>query len=174
MVKQLLNLITLFVFISCSSNSTKEQEVSDVEIEDTVFESSNNTGSDTASVIKNAPAWTADFEESTNTYKIHRALNARLDTLSAQDLVSMVNRDSIHVAFIRTSHDTIYVSVPNSEYLTQRIGSTGAENFMATTTFTLTEMKGIKYVNYKFTEGDHASPGVYSRDDFKNLVQDQN
>ena len=63
----------------------------------------------------------------------------------------------------------MFISIPESEYLTQRIGSTGAENFMATTTFTLTEMRGIKYVSYDFTEGDHASPGVYSRKDFKNL-----
>ena len=169
MIKQLLNLIVLFVFISCQSDSTKEQEVSDAEIEDTVFESSNTPGSDSALIIKNAPVWTADFEEATNTYKIHKPVNARLDTLSAENLVSLVNRGSIHVDFIKTSHDTIYVSVPNSEYLTQRIGSTGAENFMAATTFTLTEIKGIKYVNYKFTEGDHASPGVYSRNDFKNF-----
>ena len=169
MSKQLFLFIILFSFISCSSNST-EQETPGVEIADTVFESSNNSGSDSSLVIRNEPnIWSADFEKTTNSYKIHKPANSRLDTLSATGLVSLVDRDSIKVNFIKTSHDTIYLSIPNSEYLTQRIGSTGAENFLATTTFTLTEMRGIKYVNFKFTEGDHASPGVYSRNSFKNL-----
>ena len=170
MIKQIFGVIILLAFIGCSSNSDKTQESSDVEIADTVFETSNNDGSDSPVVIKNSPSvWSADFETATNTYKIHKPVNSRLDTLSAQKLVSLANWDSVHVDFIKTSHDTMYVSIPNSEYLTQRIGSTGAENFMATTTFTLTEMKGIKFVNFKFKEGDHASPGVYSRADFKDL-----
>lgn len=169
MLKQLCGVIILFAFVSCSSNST-EREGDEVEVEDTVYESSNTPGSDSAIVIKNNPdIWSADFEATTNTYKIHKPANARLDTLSVQKLVSMVDADSIHVNYVKISHDTMYVVIPNSDYLTQRIGSTGAENFMATTTFTLTEMKGVKYVNYQFEEGDHASPGVYSRDDFKDL-----
>ncbi len=167
MVKQLCGILILFAFVSCSSNSTGEQG-DEVEVEDTVYETSNTPGPDSAIVIRNNPdIWSADFEATTNTYKIHKPANARLDTLSAQRLVSMVDADSIHVNYIKTSHDTMYVAIPNSHYLTQNIGSTGAENFMAATTFTLTETKGIKYVNYQFEEGDHASPGVYSRDDFK-------
>ena len=42
-------------------------------------------------------------------------------------------------------------------------GTTGADDYMSTTTFTLTELKNIKYVNYDFEEGDHAMPGTYSR-----------
>ncbi len=171
MIKQLFVAIILFLFISCSSNST-ESENSGVEIEDTVYESQNNPGADSAVVIKNAPSiWSADFEEATNTYKIHKPANARMDTLSGGKLVSLINVswDSIHLNFDKISHDTIYVSIPDSRYLTENIGSTGAENYMATATFSLTEMKGIKFVNYKFKGGDHASPGVYSRDDFKAL-----
>ena len=53
--------------------------------------------------------------------------------------------------------------IPHSEMLTERIGSTGAEIYMASATRSLTELKGIKYVNYDFEEGDHATPGVYNR-----------
>ena len=58
------------------------------------------------------------------------------------------------------------VEVINAEHLTQRMGSSGADNFLAQSTFTLTENKNIKFVNFVFEEGDHASPGIYSRNDF--------
>ncbi|MEO6221328.1 MAG: hypothetical protein ABIO81_12925 [Ginsengibacter sp.] len=172
MTKQLIKLIVLLIFINCNSNSSEEKENPDVEIQDTVFESATTTTGDSSLVIKNSPSiWSADFEESTNTYKIHKPVNSRLDTLSVEKIVSLINIswDSIHLNFLKISHDTMYVSIPDSRYLAQNIGSTGAENYMATSTFSLTEMKGIKYVNFKFTEGDHAYPGTYSRNDFKNF-----
>jgi len=59
----------------------------------------------------------------------------------------------------------VNIEVINAEYLTQRMGSTGAEEFLAVTTFTLTEFDNIKFVNFIFEEGDHAIPGLYSRED---------
>ncbi len=43
------------------------------------------------------------------------------------------------------------------------MGTSGAEGFMVSTTFTFTELNGIKYVSYDFQYGDHANPGVYDR-----------
>ncbi len=60
----------------------------------------------------------------------------------------------------------INVDVINDEYLTQRMGSTGAEEFLAMATFTLTEHDNIKFINFIFEEGDHARPGLYSREKF--------
>jgi hypothetical protein len=60
------------------------------------------------------------------------------------------------------------VEVINAEYLTQRMGSSGAQAYIASVTFTLTENPQIKRVNFIFEEGDHAMPGTYSRQDFKN------
>lgn len=164
------NLI-LFVLISCHSDSTENADA-EVITEDTVHDKVYNPAADSAIVIKNSPdIWTVDFESTTNTFKIHKPTNARPDTLSADKLIASINNnwDSIHLNFIKVSHDTIYVNIPNSEKLTEGLGSTGAENYMATTTFSLTEIEGIKYVNYGFKMGDHASPGVYSRSDFKNF-----
>lgn len=60
--------------------------------------------------------------------------------------------------------ETVNVEVINDEYLTQRMGSSGAETFLAAATYTLTEHANIKYVNFVFGGGDHAEPGVYSRE----------
>ena len=60
----------------------------------------------------------------------------------------------------------VNVEVVNDEFLTQRMGTTGAEAFLAVATFTLTEHEGIGGVNFIFTEGDHAAPGLYTRETF--------
>ncbi|MBK9440827.1 MAG: hypothetical protein IPN53_05715 [Comamonadaceae bacterium] len=58
------------------------------------------------------------------------------------------------------------VEVINAEHLTQRMGSTGANTFMAEATFTLTEHRDVQSVDFRFEEGDHAVPGLYARQDF--------
>ena len=60
----------------------------------------------------------------------------------------------------------VRVEVINDFYLTQKMGSTGAEWFLASVTFTLTEYKQIKFVDLVLREGDHAAPGRYSRRTF--------
>ena len=74
----------------------------------------------------------------------------------------------IILQFKKVSNDTIYVTIPDSYYLTERIGTSGASNYMAATTYSLTELKGIKYVHYDFEEGEHLSPGTMTREDYKN------
>ena len=59
--------------------------------------------------------------------------------------------------------DTLYVKLENAEYVTQKLGTTGGQLFMAIATFTLTEVEGVKNIYFDFEEGDHASPGQYSR-----------
>jgi hypothetical protein len=46
------------------------------------------------------------------------------------------------------------------------MGTTGARAFLSVATYTLTELKGIHYVDFDFIEGDHAVPGTYNRGEF--------
>jgi len=69
----------------------------------------------------------------------------------------------VQIKYIKTSHDTAFISIPESEVLTQQMGSAGAESFMVSTVYSFTEIKGIKYVSLDFEFGDHANPGVYNR-----------
>ncbi len=69
--------------------------------------------------------------------------------------------------FLDQQGGIVTVAVINGEYLTQRMGTTGAHAFMATATFTLTEHEDIDAVNFVFQEGDHAIPGIYRRDMFR-------
>ncbi|MGB2965542.1 MAG: hypothetical protein WBB69_16325 [Anaerolineales bacterium] len=69
---------------------------------------------------------------------------------------------------IEVKDEVAIVEIINATYLTQRMGSTGADVFLAEATFTLTEYKNIKFINFLFEVGDHATPGLYSRKDFLN------
>jgi hypothetical protein len=71
----------------------------------------------------------------------------------------------------QVNFDTVFLFIDNSNYLTQQMGTTGADEYLAKLTFTVTELESINFVNLNFEEGDHAVPGTYQRTDFnaKNL-----
>lgn len=112
--------------------------------------------------------WSTDFDTTKRDFVLrqHRTVNA--DTLTPEKVIGEVNAiwENITLTLTKISNDTIYVSIPNSFYLTQSIGTTGAINYLSSTTFNLTELPKIKFVNFDFEEGDHLTPGTYSRDDF--------
>jgi len=89
--------------------------------------------------------------------------------LSPEEITKINNNKwkEVAVQVVKISNDTIFLTINNSDYLTQQMGSTGAAVFMATTTYNFTELPGIKFVNFNFNEGDHAQPGTYKRGDFK-------
>jgi PBP1b-binding outer membrane lipoprotein LpoB len=70
------------------------------------------------------------------------------------------------IVFQKQQNDTVFISIPNATYLTQSNGSMGAKIFMAEVVYSLTQIQGIKFVNFSFIEGDHASPGTFLRVDF--------
>ena len=100
------------------------------------------------------------------------------DTLTPEKLISFINKyrgqGKIILDLLKTSNDTIYVAIKNSTYLTQKMGTTGADDYVSTTVYTLTELKNIKYVNFVFVEGDHARPGTYSRQYYINRSKRNN
>lgn len=103
------------------------------------------------------------------TGKVSKISKVDTDTLTVRKAIQIINRwkeKKIVVKFVRTSVDTIYIKIPKSSYLTQQMGTCGANAFIATTTYTLTDIKDINYVNFDFEEGDHAVPGTYTRQFF--------
>lgn len=164
-------LISLLIFgTGCNSKNESSKEDAGVVVEDTVYDVQDaNTAGDSLFFVQNKKLlWQVD--DSTR-LKLKKPKEAGIDTMSAMHIIELINSnyDSIRLDYLKTSHDTIYVHIPNSEMLTERIGSTGAEMFMASATYSLTELKGIKYVNFDFVEGDHAAPGVYDRSYFRGL-----
>lgn len=167
-IKSVLALAIFCVIFGCNSNDKNKKETIHESVTDTV---SASASSDTAkTIINRTMIWSVQPQGSENE-KLQAPQNVKLDTLSSTQLVQLINNNfpDIHLDLVKISHDTIYVKIPDSKKLTNGIGDTGAENYLASATFTLTELKNIKFVNIAMQPGDHAEPGVYSRDDFKRL-----
>jgi len=68
----------------------------------------------------------------------------------------------------KKTNDTLYLKIDSSFIFTQRWGTYGANAFLATTIFSLTENKEIRCVYLDFEEGDHSGPpGYFTRKDFE-------
>jgi hypothetical protein len=67
---------------------------------------------------------------------------------------------------VKVNFDTAFIAIDNSNYLTQQMGTTGADEYLAKLTFAVSELEGINFVDLNFLEGDHAVPGTYERTDF--------
>jgi len=64
---------------------------------------------------------------------------------------------------IKVSSDTVYLTVINDFYLTQSMGSAGAEDHIVRTGVSLLKIDGVNYVDFSFDAGDHAYPGTFSK-----------
>jgi len=167
-IKLLTAIFICCIFFSCNSNDDETEQTFQDSTVDTISASQN---ADSAIKVKNLPMiWTVD-EQNPGAEKLKKPADAKLDTFSSDHLVELLNNNypDVHLDLVKVSKDTMYVKIPDSKKLTQEMGSTGAQNYMASATYTLTEFKNVKYINFNFEEGDHAGPGVFSRDDFKTL-----
>lgn len=138
---------------------------------DTVTETEIVTdSSDFGPEVTNIPSlWKVELQDD-QTEKLKKP-EQESNIMAPQEMVNAMNASypEIHLDLKKISHDTAFIAIPESQYLSQQIGSTGAYNYMATAVYNLTELKNIKYVHFDFKEGDHAAPGTYNRDDFKRL-----
>ncbi|MGN6249288.1 MAG: hypothetical protein ACTHNG_13115 [Ginsengibacter sp.] len=161
--------LAVCLIAACNSNNNEPvKNPPEEEVTDTV--SAETPGDSMRTIVNRSMIWTVQPQDSSR-QKLRAPDSTQIKTMSSTQLIDLLNQSypDIHLDFIKISHDTIYVKIPDSSNLTNDIGDTGAENYLASTTYTLTEMKNIRYVNIAMKGGDHAEPGVYSRDDFKDL-----
>ncbi len=111
------------------------------------------------------PLWTYQFDSLKQNFKPTQLKTIQSDTLSPQWIAKIMNQnwEKVQIQFVRVSNDTVYIKIPDSQALTQQMGSAGAREFMVAATYSFTEIKKIRYVAYDFEVGDHMNPGVYSR-----------
>jgi len=156
----------LILMLSCNNNTP-----------DSVFETTDTTfiAMDSGAYAIEEPItfknliWIPVYDSAKGDYSLKQQRKVSADTLSAEKLIKEINAswDGIRMEFNKISHDTIFVAIPKSEVLTQQMGSNGAESYLYSSTYILTELPKMKFVNYDFREGDHLAPGTYKRADFK-------
>jgi hypothetical protein len=93
----------------------------------------------------------------------------RSDSVTVEGMMALLNGryPLIVMERIGLSGDTLQVRIAHEKHLTQELGSTGADAYMAEATYNLTSCPGIRVVDFRFKRGDHATPGAYTRDEFR-------
>ena len=154
-MKKLSFLVIMFsmaVAVSCNNSADTEEEIVDsVEIEPVTY------------------MWQAEPNDSTGEMEMKKERPAGLDSLAAEPVIAFLNQvnPKVQLQYNRLSGDTVFVSIPDANYLTQQMGSSGPRYYFASVVYNLTEVPGIRFVSFDFEEGDHASPGVFRREQFQ-------
>ncbi len=114
-------------------------------------------------------AWRSSLNDTTGKFEMRKTEATNLDSLSVNAIVDYINTSdtNIRLEVAKTSGDTVYIKIPVADVLTQQRGTSGAALYLSRVVYNLTELPGIHYVNFNFEEGDHASPGTYNRESFK-------
>jgi|UniRef100_UPI004049B3A3 hypothetical protein len=154
-------LIIVFMIGSCRTDSTK---VSD---ENTSTKSAALEDLSKTLVVP----WSVELNDSTQLMEIIKNPDADMTNLGPNDIIDAINfkYPQIKLEWIKQEGNKAFIKIGDASYLTSSSGTEGANAYMAEVTFSLTELKGINEVNFNFTDGDHARPGTYKREDFKNL-----
>jgi hypothetical protein len=156
----LLSIIIITAF-SCNTKKSEQKTTdSDTVVLNRVTDSSNIK-------IDGHYFWSAELAP-TSGVVMKRTTPLPADSVTAPNIIQMLNNTypEIPLQIGKVSNDTMFVKISNSKYLTQQMGSSGPEVYMAEVTYNLTEIAGINFVAIMFKEGDHARPGIFSRTDF--------
>ncbi|MBI5370855.1 MAG: hypothetical protein HZA79_02385 [Sphingobacteriales bacterium] len=135
----------LFLF-ACGSNKNEPTELPDAEIN----------------------MWKID-QDSMGNLLTQKMIAPEMDTLTAENIINYLNNNnpSVKLDYVRSSGDTLFLKIADANYLTQQMGSSGSTVYMAEVVYNCTELPGTRYVHFDFEEGDHAQPGTYTRESFK-------
>jgi hypothetical protein len=149
------SLVLLMLITACKCNNGKDR----------------TTGGDSVLVIPDALlVYEVDAENKT----LKKYTEVPDSAFTAVRVINGLNEvyPRVQIKLLRQSNDTLYISVPDDTRLAQKMGSAGSEAWFATTVLNLTAIKGISYVNIDLEEGDHASPGIFSREDYPGYKTD--
>lgn len=114
-----------------------------------------------------------EYNEQTQKIELKHQAGDDLTKVSAEEMIEAVNfkYPEIQMQLSGKDHSVIHVKINNAAHLSQNIGSMGARIYLAEATYALTEISGIKGVDFIFSEGDHAAPGLYTRASFKDEME---
>jgi hypothetical protein len=159
-------LLFLLLLAGCAQNNESEESTREEVVNaDTVMQENKTTGYDPDSKLF---IWKV-----TPDYKKIRNASAGPALQNADTLIKGLNQlyENVYLEKIKISGDTIYTVIKDAAYLTEQMGTTGAEIYLADLVLNLTSVAGIKYVNLDLAEGSHMQPGVWSADNFKKYTE---
>ena len=163
MKRLLFSFLAIFFLASCQNEQSAKQQSAEVEPEE-------STARADAAKTLDVP-WIAVFNDSTQLLEVKRNPVAHPGNLNEQDIIDALNLKypKIKIEAVSQEGNKAIIKIEDSTYLTQEMGSAGAQAFLAEATYSLTEIKGIEAVDFRFKAGDHAVPGILTRSSFENF-----
>jgi len=161
-MKKPIFILCLFLIIIGCSETKQAKPALDETSKETVIEESYES---TFVYNESEAIWGFVIDTITGNEELTQLKPVEKEVLTGEMMEKIVNKTwpRVQIKYLGTSNDTAFISIPESEILTQQMGSAGAESFMVSTVYSFTEINGIKHVSFDFEAGDHASPGVYNR-----------
>jgi hypothetical protein len=165
-------LISSFLFLACNNLSSDRNSVykdtigqmvvPDISVNVGIPDSSRSLGT----VLY---VWSVDFDNKTKT----KNPKFKSEYLNVDTLIRGLNEmyPNIKLDKVRISNDTLFTKILDSEYLGERMGTSGAAQYLADVVINLTSIEKIKYVKIEFDEGSHACPGIWNARDFLDYRQ---
>ncbi|RYY47405.1 MAG: hypothetical protein EOO06_12525 [Chitinophagaceae bacterium] len=160
-MKRLNILLLSILFFSCQDKKEETPASADNPIEDSIAEEN--------PVPTYNPESKLYVWRTTDDYRKIKNELAGPAIVNADSLIKGLNEyyEKVHIEKVKLSGDTLYTSIKEADYLTQQMGTTGAEMYLADVVLNLTTVPGVKFVNIDLQEGDHMQPGTWSQDNFK-------
>ncbi len=114
--------------------------------------------------------WEVSFEQKRG-MRFVKTFPIAADSLNLSSIIDKLNFNypEVKLQHLYLSSDTLFLKIADAKFLTQQMGSTGAQSYLGELTYNLTEIPGIHYIDLNFQEGDHANPGTFSRTDFSHF-----
>jgi len=118
--------------------------------------------------------WKVDFDTILNREYLIRGSMIDSISKSPNELIDILNKrpSKCKIEYIETTGDTLKIKILDDNFLTEQMGTLGAECYMAETVFTLTEIDSIQFVKFEMDYGSHAGPGAYSRKDYVRMIKE--
>ncbi len=116
--------------------------------------------------------WNSDFDSIVNRDYLKRGKMLDSISKSPNELIEILNMRpcKCKIDYVEITGDTLTIRILEDEYLTEQMGTSGADSYMAETVYTLTENDLIHFVRFKMDYGSHASPGLYCRKDYEQMI----
>ncbi len=116
--------------------------------------------------------WKSEYDTTLNREYLKRGVLLDSISKSTNELIDFLNRrpSKSKVEIVEIIDDTLVIRILDDTFLTEQMGSLGAYCYMAETVFTLTENDSTQFVKFEMDYGSHANPGVYSREDYKDVI----
>lgn len=167
-MKKFLNILkfTMLLFFTCTISCKDSQKKVPVEKPVETYDTKPVLESEDSVKYRKAllPVWEYNADPGVEMPVKLREIDT--ESTTAQELIDILNfqnEGKVYMKYLKLSGDTLYVKIDESAYLTQQMGTMGADAYLSVATYTLTELDYVNAVHFDFKEGNHAIPRAYSR-----------